>query len=153
MPDPQVSPAPGKPAKSKGRLAVALLAIALLGAGGIYFWVLPQGSTNAANPSSAGFTLPLETFVVNLSAPGERAYLRVGITLSLSHPVPKNKEEIPIAQLRDTVLSVLSTARAEQLLLPEGKQQLKNDILHALQERLPNLGVQDVFFTEFLVQM
>ena len=153
MPEPQASSAPGKPAKSKSRLAVTLVAIALLGAGGLYYWIAPDRPAVAANPPGGGFTLALETFVVNLSAPGDRAYLRVGITLALSKPVPKNREEIPTALVRDTVLSVLSTARAEQLLQSEGKRQLKNDILRALQDRLPQMGVQDVYFTEFLVQM
>jgi flagellar basal body-associated protein FliL len=29
---------------------------------------------------------------------------------------------------------------------------LKEDLLHALQERLPGLEVEDVYFTEFLIQ-
>jgi flagellar basal body-associated protein FliL len=71
----------------------------------------------------------------------------------LSRPLPRNREEIPVALVRDTVLSVLSAARAEQLVQADGKRQLKSELLQALQERLPQLGVEDVYFTEFLVQM
>jgi flagellar basal body-associated protein FliL len=33
-----------------------------------------------------------------------------------------------------------------------GKTKLKADLLHALQERIPQLGVEEVYFTEFLIQ-
>jgi len=98
--------------------------------------------------------LPLETFVVNLDGGGQRAYLRVGITLGISHPLPRNaKEELPVALLRDAILSVLSSAQPEQLVKAEGKQKLKADVLRVLQERAAGLGIENVYFTEFLVQM
>ena len=142
--------------KTRSRLAVAVavLAAAALGAASVYFWA--QASHPAATvegTGAPGSSLPLDTFIVNLSGSGERAYLRVGISLSLSRPLPKNKDEIPMALVRDTVLSILSNARAEQLVKPEGKNQLKTDLLQALRDRAPQLGVEDVYFTEFLVQM
>lgn len=149
MPDPQVSPAPSK---TKSRLAVVLALV--LGAGGIFVWMRPARPASAPESNAGvGSTFPLETFVVNLNGAGERAYLRVGITLGLSGPLSRNKEEIPVALVRDTVLSVLSTARPEQLVQPEGKRQLKAEILQALKDRAPQLGVEDVYFTEFLVQV
>jgi flagellar basal body-associated protein FliL len=151
MPDPQVSPAP-RNRRKLGMLAVVLAVV--LGAGGIFFWLRPEHSTSAAETSSVQSTLALETFVVNLSGSGERGYLRAGISLGLSHPLAaRNQDEVPMALVRDTVLSVLSSARSEQLLQAEGKPQLKAELLRALQERVPQLGVQDVYFTEFLVQM
>jgi len=77
----------------------------------------------------------------------------VGITLGLSRPPAKANEALPVALVRDTILSVLTPARPEQLLQAEGKQKLKADLLAALKERVPQLGVEDVYFTEFLVQM
>ena len=151
MPDPQVIPAP-RNRKKLGMLAVVLALV--LGAGGIFVWLRPQHSTSAAESGSVQPTLALETFVVNLSGSGERAYLRVGISLGLSHPLGSDSQDkVPMALVRDTVLSVLSSAQPEQLLQPEGKRQLKAELLRALQERVPQLGIQDVYFTEFLVQM
>jgi flagellar basal body-associated protein FliL len=46
----------------------------------------------------------------------------------------------------------LSTWRADALLAPDGKQEFKDEILHALQDRVPDLGVKEVYFTDFLVQ-
>jgi len=153
MPDVQVSPAPEKtsknaPKKKKGWLAVVLALV--LAAAGMFVWLRPEASTSAA----AGSTLALETFVVNLNGSGQRAYLRVGITLGLAHPLPHNQAEaVPTALVRDTILSVLATAQAEELLRLEGKRQLKDELLKALQERVPQMAVENVYFTEFLVQM
>ena len=157
MPDLQEMPAPDPPVpRKKSRATVVLIALAVvaLAVSGIYFWLEADSpakpAESAAGPSA---TLVLDTFVVNVSGSEQRAYLRVGITLALSRPLPRKKEEIPVALLRDTVLSVLSAAHAEQLVQPEGKRLLKDDLLKALQERTPQLGVEDVYFTEFLVQM
>jgi flagellar basal body-associated protein FliL len=157
MPDVEVSPAlknasRSAPKKTKGWLAVGIALV--LGTAGIFVWLEPQRSTSAAE-GSAESTLALETFVVNLNGSGQRAYLRVGITLGLAHPLPTRNqaEAVPIALVRDTILSVLATAQPEELLQIEGKRQLKEELLKALQERVPQMAVENVYFTEFLVQM
>ena len=63
------------------------------------------------------------------------------------------EEDVPVAALRDAILGVLSSARAEQLLASDGKQKLKAALLPALQECAPDLEIENVYFTEFLVQM
>jgi len=154
MPDVQVSPAPKKAhKKKKGGLAV-VLALGL-GAAGIFVWLRPQPSTSAAEGAAAESTLALETFVVNLNGSGQRAYLRVGITLGMAHPLSTGNraEGVPMALVRDTILSVLATAQPEELLRIEGKRQLKEELLKALQERVPQMAIENVYFTEFLVQM
>jgi flagellar basal body-associated protein FliL len=57
-----------------------------------------------------------------------------------------------MARLRDTILGVLSTWRSDALLAPDGKQKLKQELVHALRERAPELGVEEIYFTDFLVQ-
>ena len=148
MPEPQVSPA-----RRKTKIWVAVVLTLVLSGVGIFFWTRPSPPAKAGeNETPVGSTLTLETFVVNLNG-GGRAFLRVGIALTLSRPPARNKEEIPVALVRDTILSVLSVTRPEQLTQPDGKRQLKVDILRALNDRAPQLGAQDVYFTEFLVQM
>lgn len=97
-------------------------------------------------------TLHLETFVLNLAGPDQRSYLRVGIDLGLGREIEKGENAPPVAQVRDTILSVLAQSRVEDLLDEKGKTKLKADLLHALQERLSGLAVEEVYFTEFLIQ-
>ena len=59
---------------------------------------------------------------------------------------------IPVARVRDAILAVLTSCKADELLTPDGKIQLKKNVLAAVQKNVPELGVRDVYFTEFLVQ-
>lgn len=169
MPDRQVYPPPKSVGQNqnlaqrkKGGVAVVLAL--LLGSGGIFVWLASQRSANNPEGAAAESTLPLETFVINLTnvnpngvppaGSSQRAYLRVGITLGLAHPLPRNQAETPpTALVRDTILLVLAGAQPDELLKAEGKRQLKGELLKALQERVPKLAVENVYFTEFLVQM
>ena len=101
--------------------------------------------------------LHLEPFVVNLADPEESRFLRIGIDLGLEKPLPVKEGHgespgIPTASLRDAVLGVLSTWHSDALLAPDGKQKLKQELVHALRARAPELGVKEVYFTDFLVQ-
>ena len=132
---------------------VAMVLALVLGAASIFVWMGSQRSTSASG-GAAESTLILEAFVVNLAGSSQRAYLRVGITLGMAHPLPRNQAEaVPTALVRDTILSVLATAQPDELLRLEGKRRLKEELLKALQERVPQLPVENVYFTEFLVQM
>jgi flagellar FliL protein len=99
----------------------------------------------------------LESFVVNLADSEENRFLRVGIDLGLENPLSAKEGkggegEVPIARIRDCILVVLSTWTSDALLAPEGKKKLKDELIRALRERAPELGVKEVYFTDFLVQ-
>lgn len=101
----------------------------------------------------------LESFTVNLADPEESRYLRLTIHLGLAHPKHEEEEEdeeaeplFPTARIRDTVLGVLTEWESDELLESEGKVKLKEQLTVALQKRLPELGVKEVYFTDFLVQ-
>lgn len=102
--------------------------------------------------------LKLEPFVLNLSDLEQKTYLRVTMELGLSKAAKKGKSEEagesgpPVALVRDTILAVLSVGRSDELLTPEGKAKLKDDLLRALRKRAPELGAEEIYFTEFLIQ-
>jgi flagellar basal body-associated protein FliL len=141
------------PRRRRSRLALILPFLALAGIG-LWFWTSRDGdSTVSANQvSPVRSTFHLDTFVLNLAGTEQRAYLRVGIDLGLNQETKRAEEIVPIAQVRDTILGVLGDAKADDLLTAAGKTKLKQEVLHALQERLPQLGAEQVYFTEFLIQ-
>jgi flagellar FliL protein len=101
--------------------------------------------------------LHLESFVVNLADPEENHFLRVGIDLGLGTPLPAKEGKegdgvVPTARVRDCILGVLSTWHSDALLAPDGKEKLKAELLAALRQREPDLGVKEVYLTDFLVQ-
>ena len=131
-----------------------VLVVVILAAVGIWFFASRGGEPA---PSESGqteikSTLHLETFVLNLADPETRAYLRVGIDLGLNHEAKHGEESAPVAEVRDTILGVLAEAHVDDLMTAAGKAKLKQNLLHALQQRLPQLGVEEVYFTEFLIQ-
>lgn len=136
----------------KGVIYVSI-ALVIAIAGSLLWLVLDERLGRPAGGNLAQTTLPRETFVVNLGGTGQRAYLRVDITLGLNRPLPHDITNVPLALARDTILSVLATASPEQSLTSSGKQKLKSDLLKALQEAVPSLEIINVYFTEFLVQM
>jgi flagellar basal body-associated protein FliL len=127
-------------------LAAVLLA---LGAG---FWITRRPEASAGAGPQVKATLHLETFVLNLADPGQRSYLRVGIDLGLGRELGKGENAAPVGPVRDTIVGVLAQSRVDDLLTAKGKAKLKADILQALQERVPGLAVEEVYFTEFLIQ-
>jgi flagellar basal body-associated protein FliL len=109
-------------------------------------------SAQASDAATVRSTMHLETFVLNLADAEQRSYLRIGIDLGLNQAAKQSEASAPVAEIRDTILTVLSQAKLDDLLTAPGKAKLKTDLLHALQERMPQLGVEEVYFTEFLIQ-
>lgn len=103
------------------------------------------------------YLIHLEGFTVNLADPEETHFLRVTMDLGVDRlPEGADREKsmtyLPLGRIRDAVLGVLTVCKADVLLTPEGKNQLKKNLVNALNQNVPELGVREVYFTEFLVQ-
>jgi len=130
-----------------------LLFLVVSAAIGIWFWRSQSSdAVRAESVNRVQTTLHLETFVLNLADSDQRAYLRVGIDLGLDQDAKHAQEVVPIAEVRDTILSTLGEAKLEDLMTSPGKAKLKENVLHALQQRVPDLRANEVYFTEFLIQ-
>ncbi len=139
---------------SKHRAVIILVGLALIPGTG---WVGCNGLPDSPDDPHTGkgaapkVTLHLESFVVNLDDPEGGRFLRVGIDLGVDSP-PASPAGVPTARIRDTILGVLTTWRSDALLAPDGKPKLKAELVRALREKLPDLNVREVYFTDFLVQ-
>lgn len=133
-------------------LPFVLISLAVLTAG------CTKSSSNADGPSkdatraADNAAIHLDPFVVNLADTEDNRYLRAGIDLALEQTPAAKEDGATTARARDCIIFVLSTWHSDALLAPDGKQKLKDEILHALQDRVPELRVKEVYFTEFLVQ-
>ena len=137
-------------AKNHG-LGVVLSVVILAGAG-IWFWASRGTESSTSQPANVRSTLHLETFVLNLADTDQRSYLRVGIDLGINREAKRGEDLAPVAEVRDTILSVLAEAKVNDLMTSAGKAKLKADLLRGLHERVPQIGVEEVYFTEFLIQ-
>jgi len=118
-------------------------------------------SADAPADNSSGnsglITVHLEGFTVNLADHEENHFLRVTMDLAVDHLPPgadkdKPGARLPMAHIRDTILSVLTECQADALLTADGKNQLKKNLVEALNRAVPDVGVRDIYFTDFLVQ-
>jgi len=138
-------------------VVVLLLGFALLAGSGTFGCKKSgpgSGSREGSQAPQVKSVLHLESFVVNLADQEDNRFLRVGIDLGLGIPLTGKGGEggIPTARVRDCILVVLSTWRSDALLASDGKQKLKDEVLRALQARVPELEVKEIYFTDFLVQ-
>jgi len=148
----------------KGKLLLVglLLLILLIGGGaGVYFFLFAKKSEEnkeeapkpKVSPEAVGVMYKLEpAFIVNLADPELTMYARVSITLELSSPevVLEVQKREPI--IRDAIIEILSNKTSRELRSPEGREQLKLEIIKRINTILVQGGVRNVYFTEFVVQ-
>ena len=134
------------------------VAIVLIATGG-WFWLHKSRAAAKPEPTKdepkVKSVLHLETFVINLADADEKSYLRIGIDLGLAQETKSKEGQGPteaVPLVRDVIVGVLSVCHTQELLTPEGKAKLKTDLLGALRQRAPELHVEEVYFTEFLIQ-
>lgn len=160
-----VAASPEKAAPPKKSKLVPLLLIVvivlLLGGGGAGWFLLHRGAkpapeaAAAPEPATPKYTMHLDGFTVNLADAESNDFLRITIDLGLGHAPATDKSgsgDFPTSRVRDAILPVLTAAKADVLLTPEGKAKLKEDLIQTLRENVPEIDVRDVYFTEFLVQ-
>ena len=143
---------------------IAGVVVASLCVGATATWLLTRKTIAAAGNSAAhvlkpadrGQIVKLDGFTVNLADAESSHFLRTTLALEVEQTPESGKEKpeaaFPIARIRDVILSVLTTSKADPLLTSEGKTQLKKRILESLRTEVPELPVRDIYFTEFLVQ-
>ena len=145
--------------RSSVGMMIAFVMIAILGGGGAAWFVSQQRNDAAGGKADkiTGQVVHLEGFTVNLADPQETNFVRVTMDLELDRmPAPADRDKpvsgLPVARIRDTIIAVLAASKAESLLSVDGKIQLKKSLLDELNRRVPEIGVREIYFTEFLVQ-
>jgi len=143
-------------------MLVSIVVLAIV-AGGGWAW-FSQSRDHGDDTVRAGqgvatpkYIVHLEGFTVNLADPEETHFLRVTLDLGIDRlpegaDKAKPAQSLPVPRVRDAILSVLTVCKADELLTPEGKAALKKNLLGALNRAVPELGVREIYFTEFLVQ-
>ncbi|SFT55853.1 flagellar basal body-associated protein FliL [Halomonas saccharevitans] len=101
--------------------------------------------------------LPIEPFTVNLADDqyGPRL-LYTGLSLKLGDEQSQALLEQHMPQVRSRLLMLFSGKQAGELTSPGGKQRLAEQVIAALEapmsDNQPELAIDDVLFTEFIVQ-
>ncbi len=113
-----------------------------------------HGAAAGAGGAAAGATniYPLEPFIVNIYDGQELRYLKVKVELEMASPAIKPELDARLAPIRDAVLVLLSTKTLQEVQDVQGKNQLKEEILGAINKNIPPGKIAKVYFTDFVVQ-
>ncbi|HEY2020522.1 flagellar basal body-associated protein FliL [Paraburkholderia sp.] len=161
--------APASPGPLKRIILIVLIAVIAAAAAGAGVWFFmskraPTAASAAASsaeaaPAAATVPLffPLESMTVNLqSDDGQQHFLRIGLTLKLGDATTQQTLTDHMPEVRSRILLALSNKHPDELAPLEGKRALAEE-LKTLIALPPDKGaaplrVQDVLFTEFVVQ-
>lgn len=103
-------------------------------------------------PEPAGQLVTLDSFVVNLSDPMGRRYLKVTMDVEVSSAAVATELTAAMPRVKDTLLLLLSSKSFEDISSMDKKIELKNDIVSRLNQIVGKNKVRNVYFTEFVVQ-
>ncbi|MBF0169735.1 MAG: flagellar basal body-associated FliL family protein [Nitrospinae bacterium] len=148
-------------------IIIAVLVVLLLAAGGGMFYFMNQkpaepaegavpvedeAAKAAAEAAAMGVTVELDPFVVNLSSEGVDRYLKAVIVLQLSSAPAQEEIAKRGPQIKDSIITVLSSKSPEEVLSIQGKYDLKLELVKRINSMLSTGVVREMFFTEFVVQ-
>jgi flagellar FliL protein len=151
---------PERPGKLTRIVLIALIALVAAGAAaaGMYFFLSKNGPARASAPPPPPppVFFALEPMTVNLLSDDGQHYLRIGLTLKIADEKIEARLTEHMPEIRSRILLDLSNKHPEDLSTLDGKRALANE-LKGLAEQptdasAPPVRVQEVLFTEFVVQ-
>ncbi|QOR39217.1 flagellar basal body-associated protein FliL [Billgrantia diversa] len=145
-------------------LMILLVLLSTAAAGAAIYMVLNDRSGNGEEAiqtqqleRQAPIFIKIEPFTVNLADDnfGSRL-LYTGISLKVGNEETREILDEHMPQVRSRLLMLFSGKQASELTTPSGKRRLSEEVIAMLSEPLtepqPSLEIQDVLFTEFIVQ-
>lgn len=150
--------------KSKMKLLI-IVGVTLALAGGGYFGyrkykakgksknvASANNGSDAAQAQGLGPVYAVDTFIVNLAGNSGDRYLKVNMRLELNGEEVGKELNSRMPQVRDVLLTLLSSMSFEDVRTTSGKFSLKEEIISQVNGVLTSGQVRQVFFTEFVVQ-
>jgi len=110
------------------------------------------GGSHGEISTEVGIMFPLDLFTVNLLSESGRRYLKVEMNLELEGEELALELETKKPVLRDVIIRILSGKSLEEVSTIKGKETLKEEIVHDLNQRVKDGKIKNVYFTDFVVQ-
>jgi flagellar FliL protein len=95
---------------------------------------------------------PLDNFIVNLLSEGGRRYLKVQMNLELEGEELAEELDTKVPVIRDLIIRIMSSKTIEEISTAKGKEKLKNQLVNQLNMRIKDGQLQNIYFTEFIIQ-
>jgi flagellar FliL protein len=153
---------PDEPKKKSKMMLFIVLGLALLLAGGGGFFAFttlipspdktPQQPQEGDDAIGVGEMVTFGEFVVNLSDPKGKRYLKCKISVEVEtiEAVDRLKKIEP--KLRDIVIMLLTSLAFEEVMTPEGKIRIRDELLERFNQAARPDRVRNLYFSDFVVQ-
>lgn len=167
--------------KKGGKLPLVLGLVVLLlagGAGAWFFGLLPFGKVAEGDPAEQGAAAegghaarpaehgkaagghgattgsmkPMDPFLANLADETSSRYLKMSLQVEFVDAEPPAAFDARLPQIRDVILTLVTSKTFADIRTPEGKERLREDIIDRINHVLAGDAVKSVYFTEFIVQ-
>jgi flagellar protein FliL len=146
--------------KSRKLLWISICAAIIIIAGSAAFFGAPYlkgkigKSAKKPQPEQVKATLALDPFLVNLADKEEIRFVKTTFQLGLAEePNEEANNTAVIAAIRDSIISLLSSKTAEQILTTQGKDKLREEIRSRVRSVAPRIDVLEVYIVDFVVQL
>ena len=151
-----------KPKKKALLFIIIGVLVVVMGGGGFFAYkkfMTPKHDAVAAEEQmkkepeeKEGEMFALEPFLVNLSDPKGKRYLKVTITLEMPSPEAVAKAEKMVPKMRDMVIMMLTSLSFEEVMTPEGKIRVREELFERFNLIMRPERAKEIFFTDFVVQ-
>ena len=171
-------PAEEGEAKKKSKLPLIGSGVLVVAGGVVALWYLGVGPFKGGAPKHAAATaavegeeakgagegepekaggkpntiLALEPFIANLADDGGRRYLKATFQIDFGKSDVPPAMQARLPQVRDLLLTLFTSKTFDDIRSPEGKQQLREEIIARVNQVLDRDLAKAVYFTEFIVQ-
>jgi flagellar FliL protein len=156
--------------KKKPILIIAVILVVLIVGGAGAFFFLNKGflnSTKNTQTQSASsksvmndknvHIKNLPSIMVNLADPSGDRYLKISLALVMngeekSKSPESSNDTIEDAAIKNAAITTISTQTSDTLLTLSGKEELKKQLIKAINSALGEDAVKDIYFTDFIMQ-
>ncbi len=149
----------GKPEEKKKspliKIIILVVLLAILGGGGYVGYLKflkPPPPAPKEPPVEQSVSAEGGSFLVNLSDPGGKRYLKVSMQFELSGQKASEELSRRNVEMRDLIIMLLSSKEYPEIGNASGKVSLKRELLTRINKMLRDGQVKEIYFTEFLVQ-
>ena len=155
--------AEGAQSKSKLLIIIIIVLVVLLIGGGVAAFLMISGKDDSAAAADAEpVQLPAiyfdlkPPFVVNFQVSGRQRYVQMSLTVLARKESAVSALTAHMPQVRNNLVMLLSTQDFEVLRSPEGKEDLRTQLLEEMRkillEETGDPGIEQVLFTNFVMQ-
>jgi flagellar FliL protein len=102
--------------------------------------------------AAAGGMRPLDPFLANLADETSSRYLKMSLQVEFVDAEPPAAFDARLPQIRDVILTLVTSKTFADIRTPEGKERLREDVIDRINHVLAQDAVKSVYFTEFIVQ-